>query len=210
MSGFASPLIAAPPQSAAGAPTTGTWLEGQMISDSNDATWLCTDAGTPGTWVQVMPTGGGLLSVTATDGSIVVGGSATAPTVGIGTIGGGATVATSQTTTSATYADLATVGPAVTLTTGTLVLVIIGCNMAESTLGAFSLMSYAVSGATTTAASDAWAMLYQSAVATDQIAASMASVQTVTAGSNVFTAKYRVNANTGTFFNRWISVLRLN
>lgn len=41
----------------AGAPTTGTWATSSLVVDSNDALWVCTSGGTPGTWVEV--SGGG-------------------------------------------------------------------------------------------------------------------------------------------------------
>jgi hypothetical protein len=37
----------------AGAPTTGTWVTGQSILDSNGVIWNCTAGGTPGTWMRV-------------------------------------------------------------------------------------------------------------------------------------------------------------
>lgn len=33
-----------------GAPSSGTWATGDLIIDSGGASWLCTTAGTPGTW----------------------------------------------------------------------------------------------------------------------------------------------------------------
>ena len=71
-----------------------------------------------------------------------------------------ASVGASQSTASGSYTDLATVGPAVTVTTGTSALVILTCNGANSG-GGFdaALMGFAVSGATTVAASDAQALL---------------------------------------------------
>lgn len=38
-------------KSSAGAPTTGTWATGDMVLDSAGAWWICTTAGTPGTWI---------------------------------------------------------------------------------------------------------------------------------------------------------------
>jgi hypothetical protein len=66
----------------------------------------------------------------------------------------GATIATSETTTSAIYVDLTTVGPSVTLLTGTSALVTIGCRTSNSNALATSFMAVAVSGATTLAAAD--------------------------------------------------------
>jgi hypothetical protein len=36
---------------AVGAPTSGTWAAGNFIIDQTGVTWICTVAGTPGTWV---------------------------------------------------------------------------------------------------------------------------------------------------------------
>ena len=76
------------------------------------------------------------------------------------------TVATSQTTTSTSYTDLATTGPAVTVTTGARALVFYGAEMENTTSTALSAASVAVSGATTDAASDARWIMCESARAT--------------------------------------------
>jgi hypothetical protein len=124
-----------------------------------------------------------------------------------------ATVATSQTTTSTSYTDLATSGPAVTVTTGTKALVIVSCKINVGQEGT-AFMSYAVSGATTVAGSDAVALQKQNDTTTsveDFIRASSASLVTLTAGSNTFTAKYRSGsgAKTATFASREIFVINL-
>lgn len=122
----------------------------------------------------------------------------------------GATVATSQTTTSTTYADLATVGPTVTVTTGAHALVIVTCQLFNNGANNGSFMGFAVSGATTTAAADATALEYdQNANASNALRASAMYYVTVNAGSNTFTAKYRVTAGTGTFAARTITVIPL-
>jgi len=121
-----------------------------------------------------------------------------------------ATVATSQTTTSTSYTDLATSGPAVTVTTGTKALVIITSEIVNSNGGAYSNMSYAVSGATTISALDTISLMFrQDSDTTIRYRASAASVVTLTAGSNTFTAKYRVSSGTGTFQDRTIFVINL-
>ena len=118
-------------------------------------------------------------------------------------------VDTSQSTTSGTYAGLTT-AQTVTLTTGTKVLVILSCNLSSNGNGPV-YASYAISGSTTRAASDNWAIY----TATDdggynaRIQVSYASYQTVTAGSNTFTMQYRVNGGTGSFQNREIIVIDL-
>jgi hypothetical protein len=118
-------------------------------------------------------------------------------------------VTTSQSTTSATYTDLTTAGPAVTLTTGTSVLVIVGAFINPG-FNATGYMGYEISGATTTAATDATAMRFtKGGNDTVNSQQSFASVVTVTAGSNTFTAKYRTT-NTSPFANRQIFVMSLN
>lgn len=121
-----------------------------------------------------------------------------------------AVVAAAETTTSTSFTDLATSGPAVTLTTGTRVLVIVS-GQGYVSLGAgggSTWMGVAVSGATTTAAADTDALKQASSVNFyPDMLVSCAFVLTVTAGSNTFTAKYRTAADTATWANRKIMVL---
>ena len=123
-----------------------------------------------------------------------------------------AEVLTSQSTTSTSYTDLATAGPAVTLTTSTSVLVIVSAFINPAFSNNTGFMSYAISGATTTAASDDWAVAFKKGGSDDVNAqSSYASVATVTAGSNTFTAKYRLTvSNSSPFSRRRIFVMRLN
>ena len=121
-----------------------------------------------------------------------------------------ATVSTQQTTTATSYPDLGTVGPAVTLTTGTSVLVDIGAFMTNTGSAgiAASSMAVAVSGATTIAAPAS--QVYCAIGATGNNPSFKMSytglVTGLTAGSNTFTAKYQVSAGTGTFAERCIVV----
>jgi hypothetical protein len=120
-----------------------------------------------------------------------------------------ATVGASQTTTSTTYTDLATSGPAVTLTTGTKALVIISARMSHGTTqdDRYPRMSFAVSGATTTSASDTYALIGGGTAPRQR---SFVGLVTVTAGSNTFTNKYSVSeGGTSTFSNRQITVIDL-
>ena len=120
-----------------------------------------------------------------------------------------ATVATQQTTTSTSYTDLATAGPAVTLTTGTKALVLCYTEQSNSST-AINVSSFAVSGATTIAASDTFGLQINQSVSGYVYSASIGKIVTgLTAGSNTFTAKYRVSGATGTFLNRVISVIDL-
>ena len=131
------------------------------------------------------------------------------PTTQVITAANSAAVNTNQTTTSGTYTDLATAGPSVTLTTGTEALVFIGA-MQRNDGGNGNYTGVAVSGATTIAPSDANA-LYMYLDLSEQRAggAYVAKITGLTAGSNTFTLKYRVQANTGYWYHRSIMVLAL-
>lgn len=117
-----------------------------------------------------------------------------------------AAVDTQQTTTSTSYTDLSTVGPAVTVVTGTSALVTV-CAQIKNSGADVSYMGVAVSGASTVAAGDTRAA---EVVGTSTHTPSMTFKMTgLTAGSNTFTAKYRVVSGTGTFANRNITVQAL-
>ena len=125
---------------------------------------------------------------------------------------GTASVATQQTTTSnVTYTDLATSGPAVTLTTGTKALVTIGAYLYNQTTGSNNAyMSFAVSGATTVAAADDRCLMVQFSTAQVVLRGSRTFLITgLTPGSNTFTAKYSAGAGTAVFADRFISVMDL-
>ncbi len=125
-------------------------------------------------------------------------------------IPGGNTVATAETTASTSYANLATNGPAKTLVTGTAAFVFVTCQMENNTAGAISYMGYNVTSATTISAAEARSMYFESNAAGDKIRATAAIyVANLTAGTNVFTATYKVSAGTGTFAARDISVIPL-
>ena len=119
-----------------------------------------------------------------------------------------ATVATSQSTSSVTYTDLATAGPAVTLTTGTKVLVFTNTEVSTAA-GRYVFADFAISGATTRAASDDTCIKMGTDADAMQSRNGVANLMTVTAGSNTFTMKYRVNAGTNSFINRSIIVVAL-
>lgn len=118
-----------------------------------------------------------------------------------------AIVATSQTTTSTTYTDLTTTGPAVTVTTGIQALVFMYNANLHSTGTTSALMSYDVTGATTIAAADNTSI---GAATTVGIREGATFLQTgLTPGSNTFTCRYRVGSGTGTFVDRRIGVVPL-
>jgi hypothetical protein len=122
------------------------------------------------------------------------------------------TNATAQTTaTVATYGDLATVGPAVTVTTGVSALVFISSAVGNATAGGGGLMSFAVSGATTIAASDDRGLRSISGIAGETWRFGITHHQiSLNAGSNTFTAKYTTpTGGTCTFQQRELGVLPL-
>lgn len=126
-----------------------------------------------------------------------------------------ALVSTSQTTTSTSYTDLATVGPAVTVTIGAngqalVCLAVEGASSAASGQG--WLMGFAVSGASTVAAADTNAMgVINQDLVNNLIQFGVPYLVTgLTPGSNIFTAKYKASGSTtATFVNRNIAVIPL-
>jgi hypothetical protein len=104
-------------------------------------------------------------------------------------------VSTQQGTSSLTYTGLTT-AQSVTLTTGTKVMVVVGANLQTINAEERAFMSYAISGATTSAASDNYAVVVCSSTAYDTDQQSYVSYRTVTAGSNTFTAQFRTAGST--------------
>jgi hypothetical protein len=124
----------------------------------------------------------------------------------------GTFVGTDEATSSTSYTNLTTAGPAVTVTSGVATLVCIGAWITNATGGARSLMSYAISGATTQAAQDITSASAQ--LTTTSSSCYFGSSRTylhagLTAGSNTFTSQYKVSTGTGNFAQRTLSVLPL-
>lgn len=117
----------------------------------------------------------------------------------------GDSVSASETTTSGSFTDLTTSGPAVTLTTGTKVRVTISAALSNASAGSRAMMGVEVSGASSVSATIADSLIN---AGTNTVAASKTILFTgLTAGSNTFTAKYRSEgSNTATFANRGIFV----
>lgn len=118
-------------------------------------------------------------------------------------------IGTSQATSSTSYTNLATTGPTVTITTGTRAMVIMGCGMSNSIVGNGARAAPDLSGATTSAASDANSVLMHSGNANDGFQFSWVTVfDPINAGSNVFQMKYKaVTAGSASFSNRVISIM---
>lgn len=123
------------------------------------------------------------------------------------------TNSTTQSTTSTSYTNLASSGPSVTCTTGTIAIVFWHCQMGSSTSGAQAWCSPEVSGTSTVAASDAWATMVDGMSATSSTDNQMGlsgfhRFTGLTAGAgNTFKMKYRVSAGTGWFASRSIQVM---
>lgn len=118
---------------------------------------------------------------------------------------------TSDTLTGTAYGDpSASVGPAITVTTGTKAIVFVAARLANNTTGSNTYASYAVTGATSDAAVDERAFFFTINTANESVQACNINFHTgLTAGSNTFTMKYRVTAGTGTVDNRRIVVIPL-
>jgi len=115
-----------------------------------------------------------------------------------------AVVATAQTTSSSSYTDLATPGPAVTVTTGTSALVTLTASIGA--LASDCFMAFGISGATTVGPTDTQALRVLLLL---NIQSSVTYLVTgLTEGSNTFTAKYRKPGGVNcTFANRNIIVI---
>lgn len=109
-------------------------------------------------------------------------------------------------TESTSYADLATIGPSVTATTGTKAMVIIGAELLNAHQSA-SRMTVDVTGASNIAGTDSRAVTAGVGEGR-RIGASLAIwYNALTPGANTFTCKYRVSGGMGAFQNRRITVL---
>lgn len=108
---------------------------------------------------------------------------------------------------STTFADLATIGPTVTVETGSSAIVFVYCNMYHTAPGS-TFMGVAVSGASEIAASDDMAIRMSNSVG-ERVSAPLF-MSNLSPGLNTFTAKYRINtAGTGTWSSRRMVVFPL-
>jgi hypothetical protein len=127
-------------------------------------------------------------------------------------------VATRESTSSTSYTNLTTSGPAVTLTTGTTALVSIKCALDDGADAIFGRMGFAVSGSTTVAATDEYSIgakvqqIFSASAEGYLIFGATFVVTGLTAGSNTFTAKYKKVATASgnpLFSERTLSVVNL-
>ncbi|HET7736441.1 MAG TPA: hypothetical protein VFK52_10725 [Nocardioidaceae bacterium] len=123
-----------------------------------------------------------------------------------------AVVAIGEATTSTSYADLTTSGPAVTVTVGSSgrVLVTLGAASWHDTSGNFTAMSVALSGANTAAANDTNIhAVVAASTSSGGDTSSTIMLTGLTPGSTTFTAKYRVASGTGNWSRRRLTVVPL-
>ncbi len=120
-------------------------------------------------------------------------------------------VATAETTaTTASYGDLATVGPSVTLAPGpnSIACIVLGAFCSNPTSGHFGLFSVAASGGNVVAASDANAIQGTSFTGgVGETASGLIVLTGLAVASTTFTLKYKSSGGTQTFSGRGISVL---
>lgn len=117
-------------------------------------------------------------------------------------------VPTDQSTTSTSFTDLATVGPTVSVDTGTTALVFYSSGVYNSGSNNLMEISYDVSGSSTIAASSTNAAIMDGVTANNIPRISSFNVQTgLTEGTNTFTLKYRTSAGTANFFSRELVVI---
>lgn len=124
----------------------------------------------------------------------------------------GAGVVTTEGTASTTFTALTTAGPAVTVNTGTKAIVIVSSGLTQSLAGGFCNASFAISGATSLAASANNSVVgYRPQATSTQQQSSVTSMPVLTPGSNTFTMQYNAGAGGGTasFFQRQITVFPL-
>ena len=131
----------------------------------------------------------------------------------LGTVNGTAqaVVATQETTTTTSYTDLTTTTDTVTVTIGNsgMAMVLLYSAIGNSTAGAISYVSFAVSGANTIAASDTTCLYFQIASGAGNAGAmgTMFFLTGLATGSTTFKMKYRVSSGTGNWSNRRIAVI---
>lgn len=119
-----------------------------------------------------------------------------------GTIGG-------ESTTSTSYTTLTTPGPAVTVNTQSTAFVHLYAQITNSTGSVATWYAFAISGATTVAADDTFAILMQAGAGVGQRVGATFMVTGLTPGANTFTANYKVGSGTGSWNQRRLAVLPL-
>lgn len=116
----------------------------------------------------------------------------------------------SDSVTATSYANTSTPGPAVTATSSAKALIFTSGHMVNNTASISTYMAHEISGATTIAAADTWALEHRgSSSGSDMLNATRCHLETaLNSGANTFTVKYRVSgASTGTVQRRHLTVI---
>jgi hypothetical protein len=215
----ANTIFAGPTTGSAAAPMFRAMVSADLPSNGANPTATASDTAVNGsatTWMRsdgapaIQKASASQFGIAKVDGTTITasGGVITAPA---NVPPGAAMTRADESTSSTSYVDLATVGPAVTMVTGTSVLVIYSGGAYKPSGGGNSCyMSVAVSGATTLAASDSWNATIDGNTFAQSIAGNIVVLTGLTAGTNTFTVKYKVNGSTFHFFDRGLAVFRLN
>lgn len=117
-------------------------------------------------------------------------------------------ITTTQSTASTSYADLSSPGPSVSSTTGTTAIVWFAAEASTNVSSSLQKFSVEVSGATTVAASDDWAVtldgIYDSSPCRRGVCHRFTGLN---AGVNTFKMKYAAGSNTASFGKRELIVM---
>lgn len=120
----------------------------------------------------------------------------------------GSVLTTAETTTSTSYTDLTTTGPAVTVETGPSAMVIVHASLENSGAGS-ARMAYEITGDSSIAPADNRGIGVFGVAGAGVICSSVSIHKDLTPGTNTFTAKYRVSSGTGSFSSRRLGVFPL-
>lgn len=173
----------------------------------------------PGDAVGIQVVGNGAAATMYIIGRITLPGTPGAASA-LGLTARGATVAASQNTTSTTYVNLATTGPAVTVTIGAsarvqIILSAVATAFNDITVGGLlgGAMGFDASGANTATAADSQALFFGIELAankgSDFGASRLVLLEGLNPGSTTFTAKYRNRGLSCNFRDRHIFVMPL-
>lgn len=123
-------------------------------------------------------------------------------------IPGAQRVSTSESTASTSFTNLSTVGPSVTVTTGSRALVLVSSYLFNTNINSATFVSYDISGATTRAALTGTSITLDGQPASQAMRMGTSNYETIlTPGVNTFTMKYAVGSGTGTFADRNLVVI---
>ena len=112
-----------------------------------------------------------------------------------------------ETTASTAYTNLTTVGPTVTVTSGTRILISVTATTWNNTTGVLNLVGLEITGASPLTPLDTLALRSSSPFVNSpgSFAGSYVHIYGVTAGTSTYQTKYRVTGGIGTFDDRRIS-----